>query len=253
MFSKAIVRRPCKNIIIGITSTDLGKPDYQLAKKQHTEYINALISCGLEVIILNENDRFPDSTFVEDTALLTPKCAIIMSPGEQSRAGETASIKELLPSFYSNIEEIKSPGTIEGGDIMMVGDHYYIGLSERTNKQGADQMIEILNKYGYTASTVMLKKFLHLKTGLAYLENNNLLITGEFFNNPAFNNFNKIIVREEEAYTANCIWVNDTVLIPEGFPKTKAKIEDVGYKTISINVSEFRKLDGGLSCLSLRF
>lgn len=252
-FTKAIVRTPCRNITEGITSADLGLPDYELALKQHTDYINALIRCGLEVVILDEDDRFPDSTFVEDTALLTPDCAIIMRPGAQSRAGEIASIKELLPTYYENIEEIKPPGTIEGGDIMMVGDHYYIGLSERTNQQGANQLIEILNKYGYTGSTIKLQEFLHLKTGLAYLENNNLLIAGEFLSNLTFNEFNKIIVPEEEAYSANCIWVNDTVLVPEGYPKTKSRIEEAGCKTISIDVSEFRKLDGGLSCLSFRF
>ncbi len=171
----------------------------------------------------------------------------------KSREGETVSIEAILPTSYSNIEEIKSPGTIEGGDIMMVSDHYYIGLSERTNERGADQLIKILDKYGYSGSTIKLQKFLHLKTGLAYLENNNLLISGEFIKNNNFNDFTKIEVTEEEDYAANCIWVNNTVLVPNGYPKTKLKIENSGYRTIAVDVSEFRKLDGGLSCLSLRF
>ncbi len=253
MFSKAIVRQPCKNLINGLTSANLGIPDYSKAVTQHKQYINALLECELEVIILDAEERFPDSAFIEDTALLTPKCAIIMRPGEKSRKGETESIKTLLPSFFSNIEEIKSPGTIEGGDIMMAGSHFYIGISKRTNKNGADQLIKILSKYGFTGSTIQLKNMLHLKTGLAYLENNNLLIAGEFVNNKAFNDFNRINVPEEESYGANCIWVNDYVLVPGGYPKVKSKIELKGYKTISVDVSEFRKLDGGLSCLSLRF
>lgn len=253
MFKRAIVRQPCKNLVNGITSANLGIPDYNEAIAQHKQYINALLKCGLKVNILKTDEKFPDSIFVEDTALLTPKCAIIMKPGKKSRKGETEAIANLLQTYYSKIEEINSPGTIEGGDIMMVGNHYYIGLSERTNEEGANQLIKILINYGFTASNIKLKNMLHLKTGLAYLENNNLLTAGEFINNKTFSKFNRIVVTEEENYAANCIWINDTVIVPEGFLRVKSKIEQAGYKTISVDVSEFRKLDGGLSCLSLRF
>ena len=175
MFTKAIVREPCKNIVNGITSADLGIPDYIKAMAQHKQYVNALIKCGLDVIILKPDEKYPDSTFIEDTALLTPKCAIIMRPGAKSRRGETEAVFDLLKTHFSIIEEIKPPGTIEGGDIMMVRSHYYIGISGRTNKDGANQLIKILNKYGLNGSTIKLSNILHLKTGLAYLENNNLL------------------------------------------------------------------------------
>lgn len=160
---------------------------------------------------------------------------------------------EVLKEFYHNIEIIQEPGTIEAGDIMMVENHYYIGLSARTNQNGAEQMMATLEKYGMSASIVPLEEVLHLKTGLAYLENNNLLISGEFLKNPAFDKFNKIEINAEDAYSANCIWVNDTVIIPAGFPETKAKLEKLDYQLIELEMSEFQKLDGGLSCLSLRF
>lgn len=136
---------------------------------------------------------------------------------------------------------------------MMVGDHFYIGLSERTNEEGARKMASILTKYKSGATLVPLKDMLHLKTGAAYIEHNNLLVTGEFVTAPAFNQFNKLEIDTSESYAANCIWVNDHVIIPKGNPNAKNTIEKTGYKTIEVDVSEFKKLDGGLSCLSLRF
>ena len=130
---------------------------------------------------------------------------------------------------------------------------YFIGISSRTNSAGAEQLIKILNKYGMEGITIPLKSMLHLKSGVSYLENNNLLVAGEFANNKEFPNFNRILVKPDELYAANSLWINDKVIVPEGFPETRKKIEKAGYETIVLDVSEFRKVDGGLSCLSLRF
>lgn len=255
MFKNVIVRRPCKAIVNGITTANLGKPDYELALKQHDKYIETLKSCGVDVTVLEANEEFPDSCFVEDVALCTKKCVIVTRPGAMSRRKEIMQLdmQETLKKFFPNIEYIKEPGTIEAGDIMMVGDQFYIGLSERTNESGAKQMIDILEKYELSGTVVPLKEVLHLKTGVSYLENNNLLVAGEFVNSPLFKDFNKIVIDKEESYSANCIWVNDTVLIPKGYPKTKEAIENKGYKVVEVDTSEYRKIDGGLSCLSLRF
>lgn len=256
MFKNVIVRKPSKKICDGITSNpQFGKPIYEKALKQHQSYIDTLKKCGVIVTVLEELDNFPDSCFVEDVAVLTKKCAIITNPGASSRNEEKNYIIDTIKKFFSEdkIEYIKSPGTLEGGDVMMVGDHFYIGKSERTNKEGIKQFIEILEKYGLSGSEVKLEEVLHLKTGVNYLENNTLLVSGEFINKEEFKNFNKIIVPEDEAYASNCIWVNDTVIVPEGYPKIKKLIEDAGYKTICTDTSEFKKIDGGLSCLSLRF
>jgi dimethylargininase len=253
MFTKAIVKTPCRNIVKGITSAKPGQPDYLTALEQHKNYVNSLTKCGIEVIIMEADENYPDSVFIEDTALLTPFCAIIMRPGAKSRIGETESVAEFLKDHFDKIEAIAAPGTIEAGDIMKIGTHYYIGISERTNEAGADQLISILTKYGMSGSKVKLNNVLHLKTGLAYLENDNLVITGEFLNHEELKKFNQIKIDVDESYAANCIWVNDTVIIPAGFPKTKRAIEQAGYKTSEVDVSEFQKLDGGMSCLSLRF
>jgi dimethylargininase len=253
MFSNAIVRKPGKNIIKGLTSSDLGIPDYQKALKQHDIYVNALKNCGLKVKELEADENYPDSTFIEDVALLTPHCAIITNPGAESRKGEIVGMRRILEEYYFDIDEILSPGTVEGGDIMMVGSHFYIGLSARTNLTGAEQIIRILNKYGMNGSIIKLEHVLHLKTGVAYLENNNLVACGEFLSNPEIKKYNIIEIPDKESYAANCVWINDTVLIPKGYPITKHRISEAGYSIIEIDVSEFRKLDGGLSCLSLRF
>ena len=254
MFSNAIVRVPGKSLVNGLSdSKELGLPDYDKAIIQHHSYIEVLQSCGLEVNVLESCEDYPDSTFVEDVALITPNCAIITRPGAESRRGEVEQIMAVLKSQFNNLETIEAPGTIEAGDVMMVGNHYYIGLSDRTNLQGAEQLIELLVKHGHTGSTVELKDVLHLKTGLSYIENNMLIICGEFKSDPMFLGFDHIEIPEEESYAANCIWVNDNVLIPAGYPLSKEKISITGYNVIEVDVSEFKKLDGGLSCLSLRY
>lgn len=253
MFKNAIVRTPCPEMTQGLTSASLGKPNYKLALDQHSSYVEALQSCGLDVRVLEADARFPDSTFVEDVALCTPMCAIVTNPGAHTRNGEKLEMEAVLRSFYDTVECIEAPGTLDAGDVMMVGKHYYIGRSERSNSEGADQLIGILEKYGMTGSGVPLKDMLHLKSGLSYLEQNHLLVAGEFLEHPAFEEFKRIEVRPDEAYAANSLWVNGTVLVPARFPKTLELIQEAGYRTKVLDVSEFQKLDGGLSCLSLRF
>ncbi len=255
-FNNVIVRRPCKALVNGITSApELGKPDYELALKQHDTYIEALKQCGVEVTVLPADERYPDSCFVEDPALITRACAIITNPGAESRNGEKDEIVDAVRKFFpeDKIEYIKAPGTLEGGDVMMVGDHFYVGRSARTNEEGIRQLTEILAKYGMTCSEVVLEEVLHLKTGVNYLENNNMLVSGEFVNKADFAKYNKVEIPVEEAYAANCIWVNDTVIVPKGYPAVLAAVQSLGYKTLLVDTSEYRKLDGGLSCLSLRF
>lgn len=255
-FNRAIVRTPCKALTQGITSApELGKPVFEQALKQHKAYIQALEQCGVTVSILDAAEQYPDSCFIEDVAVLTEKCAIITNPGAPSRNGEKDLAVEEISKYYKadTMHHILSPGTLDGGDVMMVGDTFYVGESARTNAEGIRQFSDILSQYGYRCIPVDLKEVLHLKTGVNYLEHNHLLVSGEFVDNPLFDSFHKIVIPENEAYAANCIWVNDTIIVPEGYPKVLAKIKELGYPTICVDVSEFRKLDGGLSCLSLRF
>ena len=252
-FSKAIVRRPGRSVVSGLSESADKLPIYEKALEQHDRYVKTLQECGLDIIHLEASEAFPDSTFVEDAAVLTPECAIITAPGAKSRAGEILAIRSILKGFFSCIEQITSPGTLEGGDIMQVGTHYYIGLSSRTNKEGACQLITILEKYGMTGSTIPVSNFLHLKTGVTWVGNDTLVAARKFTIPADFKKFNIIQVGEDEEGAANCIRVGDRVIVPVGFPKTKKRLCGAGFAVVEADISEFAKIDGGLTCLSLRF
>ena len=217
MFKHAIVRTPCQKVCDGITSApELGKPIYEKALEQHRKYIEALEKCGVDVLTLPPMEEFPDSCFVEDVAVVNDRCALITNPGADTRKGETEGIVSAIKTFFKEdqIGYIKAPGTLEGGDVMKCGDTYYVGLSARTNAEGFRQFAEFFGKYGFKSVEVSLEYVLHLKTGVNYLENNKMLVSGEFTDKPEFADYEKIIIPEEEAYAANCIWMNGTVIVP---------------------------------------
>ncbi|WP_186668176.1 dimethylarginine dimethylaminohydrolase family protein [Sporosarcina sp. BP05] len=253
MFKNVIVKTPGKSYLNGLTTSDLGKPDYEKLLIQHKNYIEALKKCGVTVTHLPASEEFPDSTFVEDTAVLTPEFAVVTNPGADSRNGEIKEIESVLKGFYKNFHYINSPGTLDGGDVLQAEDHFYIGISDRTNEEGARQLKEIVESEGFKGTIVPLKEFFHLKTGITYLGNNIIAAAGEFLDHPDFEEYEKLIVSSKDEYSANCIRVNDFVIIPKGYAETKRKMSEAGYKTIELEMSEFQKHDGGLSCLSLRF
>lgn len=253
MFSRAIVRAPSTSIAQGLTSANLGSVDYARACKQHQNYVDTLKQLGLEVIELPAIDTFADAVFVEDVALVTPDFAVLTLPGAPTRQGEVEHMRPTIESIFDVVEYISAPGTLEAGDVMLADKHFYIGLSDRTNQAGADQLIEIVSRYGYSGSVVDMSEMLHLKTGVNFLDDNRYLVTGEFVDHPAFSEFDCIEVAQDEAYAANSLYINGTVLVPAGYTKTLKQIQALGYTTIEVDTSEFRKIDGGLSCLSLRF
>ena len=252
-FTHAIVCPPCKNFIYGITTASLGKPNYLNALVQHQEYVELLEKMGLDVIVLSADDDYPDSTFVEDTAVLLSRCVIISNPGAESRRGEINSIEQLLKKKFIKIEKVVEPGTLDGGDVLEIGNCFYIGISKRTNQTGADQLIDILSKYKKFGSIIPVNKGLHLKSAVSYLGENHVLIDPESIDSNYFKGFTIIKTESSEGYAANSISVNGTVIMPKGFPKTRDNVEKIGFSIMTIDISEFRKLDGGLSCLSLRY
>src|SRR3712207_5159218 len=239
MFTRAIVRAVPETIDAGITSANLGKPDYERACEQHARYVGALRRCGLEVTVLGADERYPDSVFIEDTAVVTDRCAIIARPGVPARRGEVREVEEALYEHYENIEHIVSPGTLDGGDVLQVGDHFFIGLTRRTNREGAEQLSAHLQRYGFGASFVDVRRFLHLKTGIAYLGGKDLIVAGELVETFGSEGFDKIVVTPEEEYCANCIRVDDHVLTAKGYEETKKKIVGRGYEVIELEMSEF--------------
>lgn len=256
MFRQAIVRPPSSNFADGLTTVDLGAPDYTLALRQHAAYCAALQQCGLTLTRLEMDARYPDATFVEDTAILLPEGALITRPGAASRAGEVAHMRQVLSKFYPTWASIKAPGTLDGGDICEAGRHFFIGLSERTNEAGAEQLAQWLAGIGYTSTCVDIHgmtNILHLKSGLAYLGDNRLVVIDSLAARARFDDFELVRVPSDEDYAANCVRVNDFVLVAAGYPKFQATLNGLGYHTLALDMSEYRKMDGGLSCLSLRF
>jgi len=256
LFHYAIVRKPGDNFADGLTTVKLGVPDVPLALSQHEAYCHALETCGLEVIRLPADLQHPDSTFVEDTGILTGRSAILTRPGAISRLGEITGIRKTINRFYVSIHEILAPATLDGGDICEAGSHFFIGISHRTNEEGARQLSRWLAADGFTSSTIDIRgqsSILHLKSGIAYLDENDLVVMEELAGREEFSGYNLIRVPPEESYACNCVLVNDRVLMPAGFPRLQEVLSLRGYKPLPLEMSEFRKMDGGLSCLSLRF
>jgi dimethylargininase len=256
MFSRAIVRPPGKNYADGLTRVALGAPDYKRALRQHAAYCEALERCGLELTHLQPDENYPDSTFVEDTAVLTPAGGVLTQPGAASRRGEVESIKETIYHLCPLIDSIQEPGTLDGGDVCEAGNHYFIGLSERTNEAGARQLAKLLASSGYKSTLVdmrSVKDILHLKSGLAHLGDNRLVVIDALANRTEFRGYELVRVKVDEDYAANCVRVNDYVLLAAGYPVFEQTLKGLGYEIILLEMSEFQKMDGGLSCLSLRF
>ena len=268
--SRAIVRPPGASFVAGLTRANLGLPDYQRALQQHAAYCDALESCGLTLTRLEPDERFPDSTFVEDTAVMvsrrvsgqgsryetSAKKAIMTRPGAPSRRAEGQSIEQKLAELGLETYAISPPGTVDGGDICETEGHFFIGISERTNEAGALQLADLLKSINYTASIVDirdLKTILHLKSGLAYLGDNRLVVIEALKTQAVFEGYELVAVEDDEAYAANCLRVNDHVLVAAGFPRFQGTLKNLGCQTVALEMSEFQKLDGGLSCLSLRF
>ncbi len=262
MFTQAITRKPGSNYADGLTTVDLGVPNYQKTLAEHDEYLLALKKCGLQLFELPPDPQFPDGTFVEDTAILLAESsplgsgAILTRPGAGSRAGEVLDMKKQLQDFFPDLAEIQSPGTLDGGDICEAGSHFFIGISLRTNQEGGRQLAAWLAGKGFTSSFIDIRQtagILHLKSGIAYLGENRLVVIDSLAGHPALHGYELVHVAPGEEYAANCIRVNQYVLIAAGFPRFEAALRDLGYQLIALDMSEFQKMDGGLSCLSLRF
>jgi len=252
MFTRAIVRRPGPEFSRGITTASLGLPDYDLALEQHARYCEALEACGLDLAVLEADPAHPDCPFVEDTAVVTERIAVIARPGAGRRRGEVAVVADAL-SAYRPIERIESPGTLDGGDVLRVEQRVFIGLSDRTNYEGARQLGSILTRHGYAVTVVPVGEMLHLKSGVNHAGGGALAITGGLAKLEAFSRFELVHVPEEEAYAANCLFVNGRLIVAAGFPRALAAYERLGRDIIQLEISEFRKMDGGLTCLSIRF
>ena len=255
-FTRALLCTPGANFATGITSAAGGPPLLATALEQHASYAAALSACGLTLTILPADLRHPDGTFVEDTAIVTPEAAIVTRPGAASRAGETATITTALERHYESLAQITTPGTVDGGDVCETDAGFLIGVTARTNEAGARQLAWLLGEYGHAATLVDVRGcagLLHLKTGISYLGEGRLAVAAGLPPLAAFKAYEQVTVAVEESYAANCVRVNDRVLVAADYPRFADTLARLGYDPLPLPMSEFRKMDGGLSCLSLRF
>jgi dimethylargininase len=251
-FSHAIVREPGANCCRGLTSATLGAADPHRLLEQHRQYVRTLISLGLEVVQLPSLPQYPDAYFVEDTAVICARAGIITNPGADQRKGEAQAMAATL-SQYLPLARIKDPGRIDGGDVLQADNHFFIGLSQRTNTEGARQLGKILASSGHTWCTAEVGKGLHLKSSVNYLGRGTMVMTPEFASADLFRNYDRIVLDPGDTYAANSLRVNDHILMPAGFPRAKEKLTALGLSILELAVDQIRRMDGGLTCMSLRF
>lgn len=253
-FTHAITRKPSRLIIDGLRAVDVGTPDLAAFQQHHADYVALLQSTGAQVVELDALDAFPDSVFVEDDALCFQEGVVLMRPGAPTRLGEVNEIAPAIRALYKDVREIKGPGFIEGGDILVTEREVLVGRSARTDAAGVAELAELVADWGYTVREVLTPEgVLHFKTDCSLLDEETILSTKRLDVSGCFEGYRVIHVEEGEEACANSIRFNDLVIMPAGFPKTKEKLKQHGYNVREIGNSEAAKLDGGMSCLSLRF
>jgi dimethylargininase len=251
-FTHAITRKPSPAVIEGLRAVDVGSPSFEQMLKDHEHYIATLKEAGATVHELPALDDYPDAVFVEDAALCLAKGAILMRPSAPTRSGEVAHMAATLKSLYSDVREIKN-GFIEGGDILITGREILVGRSERTDASGVAELRELVTDWGYTVREVMTPEgVLHFKTDCSLLSPDTILSTKRLAASGCFADYNVVYTKEGEEASANAIRFNDVVIMAAGFPNTAAVLRELGYEVKEINNSECSKIDGGMSCLSLR-
>lgn len=253
-FRHAITRRPGPSVVDGLRAADTGTPDHALMLRDHAAYVAALRAADVAVTVLPPLDGFPDALFVEDTALCLPQGAVLMRPGAPSRQGEVAAMEPALRTRFGEVQRISAPGHIEGGDILVTEREVLVGLSARTDARGVAQLAEIVEDWGHRLRQVDTPDgVLHFKTDCSLLDAETILATRRLADTGAFAGYRVLILPDSEEAAANAIRVNGRVIMPAGFARTAEMLAAAGYDVVGVGNTECAKLDGGMSCLSLRF
>ena len=226
--------------------------DLPLARQQHRAYEKALKELGCEVHCLPAEADFPDSVFVEDTAIVVDEVAIITRPGADSRRAETASIAQALAPFR-DLRFIEPPATIDGGDVLRIGKNIFVGLSSRSNQSAIEQLQVYLEPFGYCVRGVTVSGCLHLKTAVTQVAEGTLLINRAFIEAALFDDLELIEVDAAEPYAANALLIGDTAIYPANYPHTLNRLEANRLKIKAVQVSEILKAEGAVTCCSLIF
>ncbi|MDX1515034.1 MAG: dimethylarginine dimethylaminohydrolase [Gammaproteobacteria bacterium] len=253
-FTHAIVRAPGGSVVRGLRSSGAGDPDPAAFLAQHRDYVAALEDAGLDVTVLPALEDFPDSVFVEDAALCLPGTAITLKPGAPTRAGETAALRPILGKRFDSVIELPGDGTVDGGDVLFAGEEAFIGLSARTDEEGCAALSSVLADLGYRVRRVASPPgVLHLKSDCGLLDSETIFATRRLAASGCFSGYRVIEAPGGEEAAANLVRVNDVVLLRSGFPRARTLLEAAGFALKILDADQAALVDGGLSCMSLRF
>jgi dimethylargininase len=244
------VVRPVPNSYSHCIRTNVEEIDVDLAKVQHSEYCKALQRLGLKLVLVECDNALPDSCFVEDTAVVLQEKAVICNMSVESRAREVAGVVKVLEKL-KQICHVRMPATIDGGDVLRIEDKVLVGLSARTNPEAVDQIRRILRDTSLNVIPVKIRNVLHLKSTCTYLGNGCVILSRGNFDTEVLRGLRKIVTPRGEEYTADCLTINGTTLMAKGYRRTRRLIENEGFPVEELEISEFRKGDGALTCLSI--
>ena len=253
-FTHAVTRKPSHSVVRGLRAIDRGTPDFEIFETEHRLYLEALRQAGLKVTTLETCEEFPDSVFIEDAALCLPEGVVMLRPGTPSRTGESAQLVPELAAMGLHIHPNGSDGYIDGGDILVTDSAVLAGLSNRTDRAGFEWLKALLQSWDYKVMAVETpQQVLHFKSDCCVLDSSTIMATSRLAGKACFSGFRVLTVPSGEEPAANSIRVNDSLLIPDGFPETADMLVREGYSVVTVPVSQASLLDGGLSCMSLRF
>jgi len=242
--------RPVPDSYEQCVRTNVEKINVDLAKRQHAEYCKTLQKLGLKLIWIKGDNTLPDSCFVEDTAIILGEKAIICNMKIKSRAKEVVEVAKVLEKLKET-HYVKPPANMDGGDVLKIENKVFVGLSARTNSHAIRQLRKILESSDFEMVPVRIHNVLHLKSACTYLGRNYVILSEGHFDTEILQDYKKILVPRGEEYAADCLAINGTILIAKGYPKTKKLIEKEGFSVKELEVSEFRKGEGALTCLSI--
>lgn len=237
----------CQLTHLGRAPIDVGR-----AAAQHRAYEKSLEGLGCRVTSLPAEPELPDSVFVEDVAVVFDELAILALPGAESRRAEVASVAKALEP-YRKLGHIEAPGTLDGGDVLRVGRQVFVGHSRRTNESGIEQMRALLAPHGYAVESIPVERCLHLKSAVTRVGRRTLLVNPAWVEKNAFAGFERIEVDPEEPFATNALWLNESVIYPAAYARTRQRLEERGVRVVAVEVSELAKAEGGVTCCSLIF
>lgn len=252
-FNSAIVRLPGRSVVNGLHSSLGPAPVYETVLSEQASYIAALRAAGVRVTVLEALEQFPDSIFVEDPALVFSQAAVLLRPGAPTRMAEALELSVTLKARFANVLEL-SEGYADGGDILVTPERVLIGLSARTNAEGAAALQRLLTSIGLASQVVTTPSgTLHLKTDCSLVDEETVLATAALADSGVLDGLRLLIVPDAERSATNALRINDVVFVRAGCPRTEEMLRNHGLAVVPLTVSEIAKIDAGLSCMSLRW